>query len=915
MSLAGTAFAQESGSQANPEHAKKLETVTVTGSRIPRTDTETPSPVQVITRQEIDRSGKTTIAEYLQTLTVDGQGSVPKSFGSGFSAGGAGISLRGLGAGSTLVLLNGRRMASYGLADDGQKIYTDLSTIPLDAVERVEVLKDGASAIYGSDAIAGVVNIILRHEFQGVTAKASYGTSEEGGGAIRKLSLTGGFGELGKDRFNVFGTLDLGKSDNIKISDRRDRKWIGTGDIRPWGYPITSSGLAGYVNPTSGVPANPPTGAVRKPDGTYQILPGCSKFSTLNPPDPKGGCLWEVGRFRDLSPSEEYVNFFGRGTFAIDDKAEAYAELSLSRKKTEFTSTPSGVTGSWGYPGGAVVTTSGPDAMLIAGRHPDNLTRAAGRIRYSAWDAGPRVNKNDTDFVRLLAGVKGSFGEWDYDVGVLHSESNTETTRLGYLLNSRVRTVLNNPNSPVGWWRIGENAGLNSQALYDYISPTLHAKGDSSLDSIDARLSGSLATLPGGPLGVAVGVEYRRQKVTLTPTTYTNVGDVIGLGYSAYDGTEEVGVAFAEFTAPLLESLELNGAARVDSYKNGDTVVTPKTGFKWKATNWLALRGTYGQGFRAPNPAETAGRLAAFSTASDPVRCPGGNAFPGASPKPTCGAASVALITSGNTQLKPEKSESYTAGFVLEPVSGTSITVDAWKIKRTNEINTETTGSALAAGRAVRGDDNLLVNGVPVPNTGSLLAVLTQYINSSSTTVQGVDTDVRQRFDLGDAGQLRLDLQWSHINSFKRIDGDEKFEFAGTHGNCDVTNCIGTPKDRVNFGATWDYHDKFSVNSVVNYRSSFKNVMYKDDPNGCAAHFADDTAAPKGCRIPSFYTIDVSGNWNVTKQWQVFGSIQNLTDKIAPLDPTTYGAINYNPLDFSGAVGRYYTLGVKYAFK
>ncbi|MEE7566089.1 TonB-dependent receptor plug domain-containing protein, partial [Xanthomonas sp. Kuri4-3] len=136
-----------------------LDRITVTGSNIPRTDTETPSPVQVVTRQEIDRTGKTTVAEYLQTLTSDGSGSIPKSFGNGFAGGGAGISLRGLGAGSTLVLLNGRRMATYGLADDGQKVFTDLSTIPLDAVERVEVLKDGASAIYGSDAIAGVVNI------------------------------------------------------------------------------------------------------------------------------------------------------------------------------------------------------------------------------------------------------------------------------------------------------------------------------------------------------------------------------------------------------------------------------------------------------------------------------------------------------------------------------------------------------------------------------------------------------------------------------------------------------------------------------------------------------------------------------------------------------------------------------------
>src|SRR5687768_259885 len=173
-----------------------IETVIVTGSNIRRADTETAAPVQIVTREDIDRTGKTTLGDYLQTLTADGQGSVPKSFGTGFAAGAAGVSLRGLGAGSTLVLLNGRRIAPYGLADDGQKIFTDISVIPLEAVERVEVLKDGASAIYGSDAIAGVVNIILRQEVEGLTAKASFAASEEGDGDTSKISVTGGFGNL-----------------------------------------------------------------------------------------------------------------------------------------------------------------------------------------------------------------------------------------------------------------------------------------------------------------------------------------------------------------------------------------------------------------------------------------------------------------------------------------------------------------------------------------------------------------------------------------------------------------------------------------------------------------------------------------------------------------------------------------------
>ena len=232
-----SAFAQEK--------ATNLDRITVTGSNIPRTNTETPSPVQVVTRQEIDRTGKTTVAEYLQTITANGAGSIPKSFGNGFAGGGAGISLRGLGAGSTLVLLNGRRMATYGLADDGQKVFTDLSTIPLDAVERVEVLKDGASAIYGSDAIAGVVNIILRSDFQGAILRGSYGVSGDGDGDTRKATLTAGTGDMATDGWNAFFSLDVGKSDAIKISDRKNRKWIGTGDTRQWGYGNNAQFLGG----------------------------------------------------------------------------------------------------------------------------------------------------------------------------------------------------------------------------------------------------------------------------------------------------------------------------------------------------------------------------------------------------------------------------------------------------------------------------------------------------------------------------------------------------------------------------------------------------------------------------------------------------------------------------------------------
>ena len=914
---AGVAFAllpMLAGAQETPTvpEATTLDRIEVTGSSIPRTDTETASPVQVITRQDIDRTGKATVAEYLQTLTSDGQGSIPKTFGNGFAGGGAGVSLRGLGAGSTLVLLNGRRMAPYGLADDGQKVFTDLSTIPFDAVERIEVLKDGASAIYGSDAIAGVVNIILRKDFTGVVVKGSYGMSGDSDINQRKGTLTAGWGDLAEDDYNFFFSVDASKTDGILISERRNRKWIGNGDLRPWGYDIPGSQfLAGAITGGGTVAGNSPAGSIQDPvTGLYQSLPGCAQISDVTPADPGGGCLWEAGPYRNLVPDEQYINFFSRGTFAINDNAELYTEFGYSKKKTTFVNTFSGVSGSWGYPGGPVNASSGPGATVLGAGHPDNPLGVDARLRYAAFDVGPRTTHNDSEFMRFLVGLKGVAGAWDYDVGYLHSETSLVNTRTGYLRYSHVRTALSDPNSPVGYWRIGDDAGLNSQELYDYISPTIHANASSQLDSIDVRTSRALMDLSGGSLGLALGAEYRRQSVELTPQSFTDIGDIIGLGFSAYKGTEEVAAAYAELLAPVTDTLELSGALRIDSYKGGETSTTPKFGVKWAPTDWLALRGTYAEGFRAPNPAEAGdGGLAAFSTAQDPVRCPNGVPVPGGNATNADCAVPIAIITTPNPDLKPETSKSYTLGLVLEPTSTTSLTIDAFEIKREDEIAPGSTALAIAAGDVVRNDNDL----PGIPNSGTLLAVSVDYVNAAQTVVRGLDLDVRQRVELGQYGKLLFDLQWTRVNSLEKTDAGTTFQYAGTHGNCDVTNCIGTPKDRINFGTTWDI-SAFSVSAIVNYRGSFDNIAFEGD--ACANSFADGSDAPNSdCEIPSFYTLDLSARWMPTASWEIFGSIANVTDRIAPLDPLTYGAVNYNPLDSSGAIGRYYTVGAKYTFE
>ena len=304
---------------AHGQQAQRVEKIEVTGSNIKRVDAETAQPIIIISRDDIEQSGKATVAEYLQTLTVDGQGSLPTSFGNGFAGGSTAISIRGLGANATLVLLNGRRLAPYGRPDDFQKQLTDLSTIPLEAIDRIEVLKDGASAIYGSDALAGVVNIILRKDFTGVIGKASAGTSRYSDGNKYKGSITAGAGDLARDRFNFFVNLEASKSDEIHFRDR-DRKWIGEGDVRPWGYDIlgnqwirgTISGNNSATQSRVGNVRNPATNA-------YVALPGCAQFNPITPPidGDLGGCSFDRGQYRSFQPKAQGANLFA-GVFVTE---------------------------------------------------------------------------------------------------------------------------------------------------------------------------------------------------------------------------------------------------------------------------------------------------------------------------------------------------------------------------------------------------------------------------------------------------------------------------------------------------------------------------------------------------------------------------------------------------------------------
>jgi iron complex outermembrane receptor protein len=929
-------WAPPAGAQA-PQADAPIPRVEITGSNIRRAQSETASSVLTVNRADIERAGKSSVAELLQTLAVDNQGSVPTSFGNGFAAGASGISLRGLGAASTLVLLNGRRMAPYGLADDGQKQFSDLNVIPTDAVERIEILKDGASAIYGSDAIAGVVNVILRQDFQGTTVRGMVGLSQKHDGRQANAAFTHGVGDLDKDRYNLLFSLEYKKTEATWLRDRRSREHIGRIDLRRWGYSaqealggtgaITDNNAAGSA--INGNVRNPVTldyynrGNLAAGTGFTRPFPGaaCGNFTSHPQGDPGGGCLIDSTlEYNQIQPQQENLSFFTRGTLQINPNLQAYSELNYYTSQSASSTTPSGISGSVGYPGGPVSNA----AVALGSTHPDNpYFGSDARLRYLAADVGPRYSTIPSLFVRWVGGLKGTNLGWDWDTALLFSRSAVSNRQTGYLQRDVTFALLNPTPAnvaaatagsaayaalpPGSVWRIGENAGLNSATLYDALSPEITNDASSKVGQFDFKASREFAgLLPGGALGVALGGEWRHEATELVPTTGTERGNVIGLGYSAYAGGRNVFALYGEALAPVIQNVELSAALRWDHFTDVGNSYTPKAGIKWTPVRQLALRGTWARGFRAPSPAENGvGGLAAFSTASDPARCALGVTS-------ACNPASVALITSPNPNLQPERSRNYNIGLIWDPLPRTSLSIDYWQIKRKNEINQNQVDATIAAGEVAR--DPSTATGIP-GDPGAITAVLNRYVNSAQSKVRGIDIDARQSFKLpGTWGNFIVDAKWTHLYEWLRTEQDgSSRDFAGTHGNCDVTNCIGTPNNRANLRASWERND-WRVTANLNYRGKLENTLFKGDPDGCASHLADGSDAPSGCELASFSTVDLVVRWKPLPKWEVFGSVQNAFDKVAPLDPLTYGAQAYNPLDYAGAVGRYFTLGARYSF-
>ena len=857
-----------------PQDVQDLQRVEVTGSRIKRIDTETPSPVQVITREQIERSGAQSVTEILTRAPAANVGSFDENAISSFTPGAGSASLRGLGPQATLVLINGRRVSPFGFASGGQTTFVDINQIPIDAVERIEVLLDGASAIYGSDAIGGVINVILRRNFNGLQASGSFGRSTYGDGNSRNGALTYGKGSVASDGYNFF--LNYSHIDQDPVKESR-RPLTATTDFRRFGLTDQRSS---YSYPGNLFVAKPPAGGA-----FLGALPGCTP---LNDPTAanNGRCIYDPVRFIDLIAESQRDALTFAGTLALSRGFELFGDGTIGR--TRFKQQTSSYSSGTYFQTGTLATTY-IDLPVGHPQNPSTTTDVALRYRFSDV---PFVKDAISDTQRGVIGVRNAdLAGWDVESGLLYSRSKTKVVTTGIINDSvLVNEVLDQNGQAIPTFIFG-NPSANDPGLMSRLYPTLRDLGTTSTVSIDLRGTRDIYKLPAGMVSVAVGAELRHEKYTSTPDPITASGVLSVIGASSSDGSRTVGAAYAEFSIPVFKNFEASLAGRVDHYSDFGTTVNPKLGFKWKVLPQLALRGTYATGFRAPAITEltTTPSLGFFSNVRDPTLCttPDPN-------NPNCAVSFPATFNS-NPNLQPEKSKSLTAGLIFEPVENLSIAFDLYRIKRRNEITSLSPDFVLA--------NESQYPGIVVRNPdGTINSMNLEYSNLGSTKVWGYDIELKASQNLGGFGKLGVIGTYDHLPHFDivNVPGAPSVDFAGTYLQ---------PKDRLRLGFSLD-RGPWTSSLTFNYTGKY-TLAFGPGPGGC---IYEGGPHPELCTIQSFLTTDLFVGYKGFKNFELNLTIKNLDNRQPPVDANLSPFLSLGNSAFHDLMGRYFVVGAKYTF-
>lgn len=792
----------------------EMEKFEVVGSRIKRADVEGPQPVFTFTTADIQSKGFTTLGDFMQRLSFNSGTANSTIQTASFTRGAATANPRGLGSGRFLVLINGRRAATYPLTTGPQTLgynasVFDFNSIPLGAVDQLEFLKDGASAIYGSDAVTGVLNIKLKKNFQGLTVDYLAGNSTGGHDMFfQEANVTAG---AKSDKTQVMATVSYRSSNSTFIRDYQrsrttDYLTVSGGDTNKALNQNSTLNFPANVTLTAAQAASlglpPPPGTATS--ATYVISGGSptanptrSQFVPYTSTTIPNANRYDFAQTYQLFPDTEYMNSFVSARHDFSENLYAFGQLVYSGNVTHYSFTPS-VIQSTQNPG------SSPSGTLaISASNPYNpfgiqLTNFLLRTNFGP----PRLFDVESNGASGLVGLGGNINQdWSWEVGATFAQNSvTSVSRnqiravdLQNALNGTTRATAMNPFGPSDdpsvvnrLFTVSNSAYKNQGQIYD------------------ASLTGKLFEIDGREVGLAVGAELRKEMLRHDPDTQAYVGSG---GGTPFQGKRTVKSIYAETTIPVLKQVEVQLAGRHERYSDFGTTTKPKIGAKFRPLDWLVLRGSFSQSFKAPDLGSlyTAQTTSFSSTVlSDPKR-------------PSDPPVQMKTVSGGNPDLKPEDADIWYGGIVVDVpgVKGLEFTADYFKFELSNLINSPSATSVLINEDRIPGS---VVRDNTASTPGPILYLRTVPFNVAKQNYEGIDLSLAYKLSGTRFGDFEFETQWTRILSLEKDlgFGNGFFEYVDTYNN---------PKWNGNAAISWEKGD-WRANVAWNYYGSYYNDGY-----------------------------------------------------------------------------------------
>ncbi|WP_313345752.1 TonB-dependent receptor [Stenotrophomonas sp.] len=832
-----------------------LDRISVTGSRIRQASMETAQPVIALTRADIEKQGFTSVADIVQNLSATGSPAISRAdaLSSGEEVGGQYVDLRNLGPERTLVLLDGKRM---GVSSGG---YTDLASIPTSVVERIEVLTDGASAIYGSDAIAGVVNIITRKNFDGL--EASFYKGQYGQGDGDKTTYNFVYGQTGERGSLTFGA-EYSEEEPVLAKDRR-----------------YSASANGYRHPTptddnsNGWSAITENGVLVTPGGNYTLNPGGDPTNFADYHGLTNADLSNPSQQMFLSTGIKRRSVFSNGQFDFTDSIRGTASVLYTEREA--------LQQIAGYPYRSVAY----DTPLSADSVFNPLDTDVNFMRRT-WEM-PRQTKSELNTFRFSGGLEGSFEfadkYFDWDVGYVYNRNKGVKTGTGNLFIPNVQNAVGasyidangvaqcgsaaapiagcTPWNPLLPYGTAGQGSLDNEALRNYLFLPSHDTSVTTSKVYSANLSGSIVTLPAGDLSFATGYEHREEDANYSPDALLQSGLSTDLAGAPTTGGYKLDEYYLELNVPILadlpfaKELSVDMAGRYSDYNTFGDTINSKFGLKWKPIDDLLVRGTYATGFRAPTVADLYGGTSeTFDKYTDPCDTTFGAAVRNGDVAARCAAvvpanfrqeasggvdasgagaqSNYAYLSGSNEELTPETSKTWTVGLVYSPnfVQGLDISLDWWKIRINNVIAAESVTSILNQ-CYVLNNANACNRFVRDADSGQVVDVTRTLINGGYQETAGYDLGVKYRLPELSFGNILIDWKTTYVDYLEYKRDNEDQTAVEQHTGWGTGDWGANFRVRSNLNVDWSYGN-FGVNWGVRYYSGLKEECAYDIDGG-----------------------------------------------------------------------------------